>query len=106
MVGLRSQLNDTRIRLLDWAFYSSFTESLPPSLDLFIALYEDNTYDNQVQEGQGVNIVLSGQQLADKKQDKKKRDLTGITCYGCGQDGHLWRSCLTKWDEKSITGQG
>src|SRR5258706_81351 len=66
MVGLRSQLNGTRIKPSDQVFYSYFTESLPPSLDLFIAQYEDNTHDSsvissrstrcarsQVQEGRG-----------------------------------------------------
>ena len=46
------------------------------------------------------NVALSGQQSADKK-----TDLMGVTCYGYGygEDGHLRRSCPTKWDEKLTT---
>ena len=47
--------------------------------------------------------MLSGQQLADKKRHKKKRDLTGVPCYGCGKHGHLWREVGREVDD---TGQG
>jgi len=41
MVDLRIQLVDAGMALSDQAFYSYFNESLPPSLDLFVTLYED-----------------------------------------------------------------
>jgi len=45
MLDLRTQLEDTGMTLTDQAFYLYFAESLPESLDLFITLYEDSTYN-------------------------------------------------------------
>jgi hypothetical protein len=45
MVDLRSQLADAGMQLSDQSFLSHFIESLPPSLDLFVALYEDSNHD-------------------------------------------------------------
>lgn len=45
MGGLHSQLSDAGLNLTDQAFHSYFTESPPPSLDLFITFYDDKTYD-------------------------------------------------------------
>ena len=122
MVDLRSQLRDAGMNLTDQAFYSYFTESLPPSLDLFVTLYEDNTFDVDLlcdkfskyemrqklrvtKSGRGEgssdgNIALFGQQSAEKGKEKKKRDLLDVTCYGCGKKGHLRRYCPTKKNEK------
>ena len=122
MVDLRSQLRDAGMNLTDQAFYSYFTESLPPSLDLFVTLYEDNTFDvdllcdkfskyemrqklrvTKFGRGEGSsdgNIALFGQQSAKKRKEKKKRDLADVTCYGCGKKGHPQRYCPTKKDEK------
>ena len=122
MFDLRSQLSDAGLALTDQAFYSYFTESLPTSLDLFIALYEDNTFDvdllcdkfakykmrqklrvtksGKAEGSTDGNIALFGQQSADKKKERKKQDLTDVTCYGCGKKGHLRRHCPTKKDEK------
>ena len=45
MLDLRTQLEDAGMTLTDQAFYSHFAESLPESLDLFITLYGDSTYN-------------------------------------------------------------
>ena len=45
MLDLRTQLEDTGMTLTDQAFYSYVAESLPESLDLFITLYGDITYN-------------------------------------------------------------
>ena len=37
----------------------------------------------------------------DKKKKQEERDLTEVTCYGCGKKEHLRRSCPTKGDEKA-----
>jgi hypothetical protein len=45
MVKLQCQLADASMQLSDQSFLSHFIESLPPSLDLFITLYEDSNHD-------------------------------------------------------------
>ena len=45
MVNLRAEITGTDTTISDQSFYEQFTDSLPTSLDLFIALYEDSTYD-------------------------------------------------------------
>ena len=45
MVNLQIQLADAGLLLSDQSFYSHFVHSLPKSLDMFIALYEDTNYD-------------------------------------------------------------
>ena len=122
MVDLRTQLRDAGRDLSDQAFHGYFTESLPTSLDLFITLYDDSTYDvdllcdkfakyemrqklraTKAGKAEGTsdgNVALFGQQSADKGKGKRKRDLTDVTCYGCGKKGHLRRNCPTKKDEK------
>jgi hypothetical protein len=45
MVNLRIQMADAGMALSDQAFYTYFTLSLPPSLDLLVAVCEDNNYD-------------------------------------------------------------
>jgi len=125
MVNLRTQLADAGMILTDQSFHSHFIESLPPSLDIFISLYEDVNYDvdflcnkfakyemrlklraakagkaEAISEG---SVALFGQQpAADKKKmkkGKKKRDLTNVTCYGCGKKGHLRPTCPEKKEE-------
>ena len=112
MVDLRSQLRDAGFNLSDQTFYAYFTESLP-ALDLFITLYEDNTYDvnllcdkfakyercqklRAIKSGKGEVSIIEWQCCAvrpavgpRRKKEKKKRDLTDVTRYGCGKQGHL-----------------
>jgi gag-polypeptide of LTR copia-type len=45
MVDIRTELADTGMIINDQSFYEYFTNSLPPSLNLFITLYDDSTYD-------------------------------------------------------------
>ena len=45
MVNLRAEITDVGMRINDQFFYERLTNSLPSYLDLFIALYEDSTYD-------------------------------------------------------------
>ena len=47
------------------------------------------------------NVTLFSQRSVDKKKKKDERDLTDVTCYGCGKKGYLRRSCRTKGDEKA-----
>ena len=48
MVDLRTKLADAGMALTDQTFYEYFTTLPPPSLDLFITLYEDPTYNADV----------------------------------------------------------
>jgi len=126
MIDLRIQLADAGMILSDQAFYSYFIESLPPSLDLFVTLYEDTNHDvdflcdkfakyemrlklraaksgKDEASGSG-SVALFGQQPADKKKKKKekmgKMDLSNTTCYGCGKKGHISANCPDKQDKK------
>jgi len=45
MVDLRIQLADAGRTVEDDSFYAYFVDSLPNTLDLFITLYKDDTYD-------------------------------------------------------------
>jgi hypothetical protein len=45
MVDIRIELAETGMIINDQYFYEYFTNSLAPSLDLFITLYDDSTYD-------------------------------------------------------------
>ena len=47
------------------------------------------------------NVAMFGQQSVQKEKAKVVRDLTDVTCYGCGKKAHLRRSCPTKGDEKA-----
>ncbi len=48
----------------------------------------------------GGSVALFGQQSsAPKRREKKKRDISDVTCFGCGQKGHLRRNCPTKKDK-------
>ena len=122
MVNLQIQLADAGLSLSDQSFYSHFVRSLPKSLNMFIALYEDMNYDvdflcakftkyemwlklhkdmsKKDSKSRGTaegSIALFGQSSADKKKKgKKKQDLTNITCFGCGKKGHLWSTCKEK----------
>ena len=48
MVDLRSQLRGAGLNLCDQTSYAYSTESFLPSLDLFITLYENKTYDSDL----------------------------------------------------------
>ena len=111
MVDLRTQLEDTGMMMTDQAFYLYFAELLPKSLDLFITLYEDSTYNvdrlcdkfmkyemrkkvrasktAKSQSASDGSVTLFGQQ----QEKRRERDLSKITCYGCGKKGHLKRNC-------------
>jgi len=111
MVDLRTQLEDTGMTLADQAFYSCFAESLPESLDLFITLYEDSTYNVDclcnkfAKYGMRKNVrasktakpqsVSDGSVALFSQQQEKRRetDLSDVTCYGCGKKGHLKCRC-------------
>ena len=109
MVNLRTQMADGGMTLSDQDFYSYFTASLPPSLDIFIALCEANKYDvdflcekiAKYEMRQRVRAVLSGkaEAVSDEKKGEGKRArraLTNVTCYGCGNKGHIKSMCQEK----------
>jgi len=111
MVDLRTQLEDTGMTLADQAFYSYFAESLPESLDLFITLYEDSTYNvdclcnkfakYEMRKKVRASKTAKPQSVSDgsvalfSQQQEKRRetDLSNVTCYGCGKKGHSKRRC-------------
>jgi hypothetical protein len=96
MVDVRTELADTGIIINDQSVYGYFTNSLSPSLDLFITLYDDSTYDVDLlcykfakhelrhklaaaKEGKAdatadVSLAMFGQASASKKKERKKRD--------------------------------
>ncbi len=45
--------------------------------------------------------ALYGQQLLERKKEKRKWDLKDITCFRCGQKGHLHCNYLSKVSKKS-----
>ena len=45
MVGLRTQIAQTGKKMSDETFFDYFTDSLPTSVDVFITMYEDQTYN-------------------------------------------------------------
>ena len=45
MLDLCTELADARMTIGDQPYHEYFTNSLPSSLDLFITLYDDPTYD-------------------------------------------------------------
>lgn len=116
MVGLRIQLVDAGTPLSDDSFYSYFLGSLPSSLDLLVTLYDNPTHDvdllcdkiakyemrlklramksRKAQAAEGP-AALFGQQTMDKEK-RKKRDLSNVTCYDCGEKGHLKQKCPDK----------
>ena len=124
MFDLRTQLADTGLALTDKAFHRYFTHSLPPSLDTFIMFYDDASFDVGLLcdrfvrwearrdlcgdkfdklEGSstGGSLALFGQQSsAPKKKEKRKRDISDVTCFGCGQKGHLRWNCPAKKEKQ------
>ena len=48
------------------------------------------------------SIALFGQQTKDKgkKRERRKHDLSNMTCYGCRKKGHLKHKCPDNKDEK------
>jgi len=96
--------------LMDQAFYSHFAESLPKSLDLFITLYGDSTYNvnclcdkfakykmhKKVHASKTTKLQSASDgsvTLFDEQQERRERDLLNVTCYGCGKKGNLKHSC-------------
>jgi transposase InsO family protein len=121
MVELRCQLADAGMQLSDQSFLSHFIESLPPSLDLFVALYEDSNHDvdflcdkfakyenrlklralktGKADVESSSSVAMFGQKTTEKK-EKKKRDMSKVTCYGCDKKGHVISRCPDKKKEK------
>jgi len=111
MVDLLTQLEDTGMTLTDQAFYSYFAESLPESLDLFITLYEDSTYNvdclcnefakYEMRKNVRAPKTAKSRSASDRsvtlfsQQEEKRRetDLSNVPCYGCGKKEHLKRRC-------------
>ena len=116
MYDYRAQLVDTGLALTDQSFHRYFLNSLPPSLDHFVMFYDDPTFDvdtlcqrfvrwearrelrgnkfDNIQGLSGGSLALFGQQSSTSKgKERQKRDMSEITCYGCGQKGHISRYC-------------
>ena len=115
MVCLRIQMADAGMTLSDGDFYHSFISSLPPSLDLLVTLSNDKNYNvdslcdtiagyemrkklRAIKFGNGAaaETASDGSGSADKRNAKgrrKRRDLTSVTCYGCGEKGHIRSMC-------------
>ena len=118
MFNLRAQLSNTGLDLTDQAFHCYFVDSLPASYDIHIMLHDDKTYDvvelceritrhearqklraaklgtaGTLSSSDG-NVALSGQQSTGRR--GKGRDLKDVTCYGCGEKGHIRPFCLSK----------
>ena len=121
MVNLRTELADAGMTISDQCFYDYFTISLPSSLDLFIVLDDNPTYDvnllcdkivryerrcrlRAVKEGRlDDSIAHSGQQASPSS---KKRDRRHITCYKCGKQGHIQRQCRDSEDVRVTSSDG
>ena len=124
MYDLCAQLTEMGLVLSDQSFHCYFVDLLPPSHDIYITFHDDKTYnvDNLCkritrhearQKLQAAklglanalslsdsNVALYGQQSEKKK--GKARDLKDVTCYGCGEKGHLCHHCLNlKTNDKS-----
>jgi len=117
MVALRSELAAAGYTISDDSFYEHFLDSLPRSMSVFVALYDHASTDVDVlcskftryemrvmladiREGKasdpsGSSMALASLQPSTSKGKGKgrKRDLSDVTCYGCGKKGHLRRNC-------------
>ena len=113
MVGLRTQIAQTGRKMPDENFFDYFVASLPKSLDVFISVYEDTTFDvdllctkfsryelhqqaRDVVDGKADDsaIALFGQQAGSGSGSRRgNRDLSNVTCFSCGNKGHLRRNC-------------
>ena len=104
MVNLRTELAGAGMAISDQSFHEYFTNSPPSSLDLFITLYDDSTYDVALLcnkfakyemrrkladaiafKAEGISdgsLSLFGQQALSSSKRKGKRDGRHITCYG------------------------
>ena len=122
MVGLRSEMAAAGLPISDQQFYEHFLDSLPRALDAFVTMYDDpsanvdslcdrltryemrlkvaNIRDGKVAGSLGSATAFYSQSASstkDKGKGKgKQRDLTKVTCYGCGKKGHLKRKCPDK----------
>lgn len=45
-------------------------------------------------------MALFGQQSSTPKTKKRKRDVSELTCFGCGKKGHIRRNCPTHKDKQ------
>ena len=104
----------------DEAFFNYFTDSLPTSVDVFITMYEnqsfsiDHLYDKFTKyelwracrdlvdgRGESENIVMyshsaSGSGSRSRGDEWRRRDSSDVTCFACGKKGHIRRWCLDK----------
>jgi len=115
MVDLRTELADAGMTISDQSFHKYFTNSLPSSLNLFITLYDNSTYDvdllcdkiakyemwrrladtkaGKAEGSSDGSLALFGQQASSSSMGKGKRDMKHITCYGCRKKGHIKPKC-------------
>ena len=125
--SLPTPANPSPMRVSSCTSWSPF-----PSLNLFISLYDDSTHNidllcskfakykmqqkmhklkaGKTEAAEG-SVALFSQKMKDKgkKRERRKHDLTNVTCYGCRKKGHLKHKCLDKKDKKGKgkeTGKG
>ena len=113
MVGLRSKMAATGLPISDQQFYEHFLDSPPRALDVFVTMYDDpsanvnslcdrfmryemrlkvtNIRDGKTAGSSGRTTVFHSQPASSTKDrgkgKGKQRDLTEVTCYGCGKKG-------------------
>ena len=123
MTDLHTQLADAGTSITNQAFFSYFIESLPPTLNIFVTMFEDPSYDINLlcdkfarykmhqklhlaktrkadAAAEGSIMLLSQQQKEKEWKKKKKCDLLNVTCYRCGKNSHLKARCQEKKDKK------
>jgi len=112
MLDLRTELADAGMTISNQCFYQCFTSSLPSSLDLFIALCDEPTYDvdllcdklaeyemrRKLRAGKAEgtldgSLTLFGQRAPSSSKGKGKKGWKHITCYKCGEKGHIQSKC-------------
>ena len=113
MYNLRAQLLNSGLALTNQSFHHYFLNSLPPTLDQFVMFYDNlsfnvdtlcqcfvrwearrdlhgDKFDKLEGSSSGGSLVLFGQQSSvSKGKERQKRDLSDVTCYECGEKGHV-----------------